>query len=85
MLTVTVLSKGRITIPKRIRECFGLRVGTTLALRVGGFDLVFRKVLSHDWGKMCGDYRGPSLNAGRKQERRKELIRDSKVVDSLVG
>ena len=72
MLTVTVSSKGQIAIPKEIRERLDIRAGTKLAL------YALRRALSSDWRQMQGAYKGPSLNAARKQERRKELLLDAK-------
>ncbi|MBI2679566.1 MAG: AbrB/MazE/SpoVT family DNA-binding domain-containing protein [Candidatus Solibacter usitatus] len=78
MLTVTVSSKGQIAIPKQIRERLDIREGTKLALYAEGRDLILRRALSPDWRQMQGAYKGPSLNEARKQERRKELLRDAK-------
>ena len=77
MLIVTVSSKGQIVIPQYLRERLGIRAGSKLGLYVEGRDVVLLRVPNQDWRQMRGAYKGPSLNIGRKQERRKELIRDS--------
>ena len=44
MPTVKVLSKGQITLPKHVREKFGIRVGDALVLEEGEGGIVLKKV-----------------------------------------
>lgn len=77
MLTVKVSSKGRIALPKPVRDQFGLRAGTELAIEVEGQEIVMRKILRPDWRGLRGAFQGPSLTAARTEERREELRRDA--------
>jgi len=76
--TITVSSKGQIAIPKEFREQLNIREGTKLALRTDGQELILRKASSSDWRQMRGAFKGPSLVAARRRERRQELEREAK-------
>lgn len=78
MTTITVSSKGQIAIPKKFREQFDIREGTKLALSTEGQDLILRKASGSDWRQMRGAFKGQSLVAARRHERKEELERESK-------
>lgn len=78
MAVITVSSKGQIAIPKEFRDKLGLEQGTKLSLRAEGQELILRKAFESGWRQMRGAFRGPSLVAARRKERREELKREAK-------
>lgn len=78
MSVITVSSKGQIAIPKEFRDKLRIGQGTKLSLRAEGQELILRKAFGSDWRQMRGAFKGPSLTAARRQERREELKREAK-------
>ena len=72
MDTVTVSSKGQISIPKRTRERLGIREGTRLRVHEEGSRLVLEKDLA-DWRLLRGLAAGVNLLADLKHEKKNEL------------
>ncbi len=62
MPTVKVLPKGQITLPKQVRERFGIRVGDALVLEEGRDGIVLKK------GKTIFDFAGTLPNLGMSVE-----------------
>jgi len=58
MQAVKVLPKGQITLPKKIREKLGIKVGDALLLEEGKEGIVLKK------GKTIFDYAGTLPNLG---------------------
>jgi len=58
MQAVKVLPKGQITLPKKIREKLGIKVGDALVLEEGIEGIVLKK------GKTIFDYAGTLPNLG---------------------
>jgi AbrB family looped-hinge helix DNA binding protein len=76
METVSVSSKGQISIPKATRERLGIREGTRLKLREEGSRIVLEKDLG-DWRSLRGLAAGVDLLAARRSEKDEELRRES--------
>lgn len=66
MKVVKMLSKGRITLPKEVREDMGLRVGDTLLLEESHGEIVLKK------GKTIFDYAGALPSLGMTVEEMRE-------------
>ena len=66
MKAVKILPKGRITLPKEVREDMGLRVGDTLLLEESRGEIVLKK------GKTIFDYAGVLPNLGMTIEEMRE-------------
>jgi AbrB family looped-hinge helix DNA binding protein len=65
----TVSSKGQIVIPADLREDFGIRPGTRVAIRREGDALVLQPVTAEFVKKVAGSYKGKtSMVAARKRE-----------------
>ncbi len=77
-LTARVSSKGRVTIPKPIREQLGLKAGTNLAVRVEGGEVVPRKVAADYWRQWQGRFEGTPLLEDLAEERRRARERDAR-------
>ena len=77
-LTARVSSKGRIAIPKPIRDQLGLKAGTDLAVRVEGGEVVLRKVAVDSWRQWEGRFEGTPLLEDLAEERRRERERDAR-------
>ena len=58
MQAVKVLPKGQITLPKKMREKLGIKVGDALVLEEGREGIVLKK------GKTIFDYAGTLPNLG---------------------
>jgi len=58
MQSVKVLPKGQITLPRKIREKLGIKVGDALVLEEGKEGIVLKK------GKTLFDYAGSLPNLG---------------------
>ena len=56
MPVVKILSKGQITLPKKIREAMNIKEGDTLLVEKSGREIVMRK------GKTIFDYAGTLPN-----------------------
>jgi AbrB family looped-hinge helix DNA binding protein len=71
MEKVTVSSKGRIVIPKTVRDALNLSAGSRLTLEVRGHDIVLTKESS--WRRLGGSGSGQDLMSAfavfKKQER----------------
>ena len=65
----TVSSKGQIVIPADLREDFGIRPGTRVAIRREGDALVLQPVTAEFVEKVAGSYKGKtSMVAARERE-----------------
>ena len=62
MPVVKVLPKGQITLPKKVREKLGIKVGDALVLEEGKGGIVLKK------GKTVFDYAGTLPNLGMSVE-----------------
>ena len=76
MVTVRISSKGKIAIPKAIREEVGLEEGTELAIEIAGQDLIMRKVPSGSWRRWRGVLKGTNALEELEREHREEIERD---------
>jgi AbrB family looped-hinge helix DNA binding protein len=76
--TARVSSKGRISIPKRLREKLGLDGGTDVALREEDGTLILRKVSRQSWRRWEGRLAGSRILEDLAGERRRERRRDAK-------
>ena len=66
-------SRGRITIPKQVREALGIEPGDPLEFEVRGGECVIRKKLpSMDWSQFIG-----ALSDGRSTD---EIMRELRPV-----
>lgn len=66
MVTVSVTSKGQVTIPKRVREALGITVGSKVDFELDGagarLKLVKRRMPSRvEDGPSILDYQGPRI------------------------
>jgi AbrB family looped-hinge helix DNA binding protein len=77
METLTVSSKGQISIPKALREKLNLRKGSRLSIRVDRERIILSKAA--DWRSMRGMAAGAGLleahRADKEQERQRERRR----------
>jgi len=76
MQAVKVLPKGQITLPKKVRDKMGIRVGDALVLEEGKDKIVLKK------GKTIFDYAGTLPNLGMSveemiEEATKEVAKES--------
>jgi AbrB family looped-hinge helix DNA binding protein len=80
METITVSSKGRIAIPKSVRDALNLSEGARLTLQVRGQEIVLSKEPA--WRKLRGAAADRDLMstfaAFKKQEREREDSRSSR-------
>jgi len=66
MVSVKVLPKGQITLPKEVRQKLNIQVGDTLLLDADGEQVVFRR------GKTIFDFKGTLPNLGLTVEEIRE-------------
>ena len=79
MTKATISSKGRIAIPKAVRERLNLKAGTEISIDVQDDALVVKRLAKNfpDWRKMQGMVReGESLTHALEAEHRAEIARD---------
>jgi AbrB family looped-hinge helix DNA binding protein len=79
MTKATISSKGRIVIPKAVRERLNVKAGTEVSIDVQGEALVMKKTVpGHpDWRTMPGMFRGADLLKDLTDERAAEISSDS--------
>ena len=85
MARATISTKGRIAIPKAVRERLNLKAGTLVSIDVQGESLVLRRVVPNqpDWRAMQGMVReGESLTQALEAEHRAEIARDNARLQS---
>jgi AbrB family looped-hinge helix DNA binding protein len=75
-VSVTVSSKGHITIPKAVREEMGLTEGAKLNLSIQGQTLVLRRQRLNDWRSWRGKFKGVPLDRDLAEDHRREIERD---------
>ena len=77
MKVVKVLSKGQITLPKKIRESLHIKEGDTLLIEKKGGDIILKK------GKTIFDYAGTLPNLGISIEEMREKAIEEAVRDRV--
>jgi len=77
MKVVKVLSKGQITLPKKIRESLHIKEGDTLLIEKKGGDIILKK------GKTIFDYAGTLPNLGISIEEMREKAIEKAVRDRV--
>jgi AbrB family looped-hinge helix DNA binding protein len=85
MIRATISTKGRIAIPKAVRERLHLKAGTLVSIDVQGESLVLRRVVPNqpDWRTMQGMVReGDSLTRALEAEHRAEIAHDNARLQS---
>lgn len=78
MLRAIVSSRGRVAIPKAVRDQLGLGEGTSLTVRVEGDEVILRKALAGSWREWDGRLKGSDLLGDLARSWRRELARDRK-------
>ena len=87
MIKATISSRGRIAIPKAIRQRLKLKAGTQVSIDVQGESLVLKRLVKEypDWRTMEGMFRGgPSLTAVLIEERAWEKAYDEARVETTA-
>jgi AbrB family looped-hinge helix DNA binding protein len=79
MTIATISSKGRIAIPKAVRERLNLKAGMEVSIDVQGEALVVKRLVRNypDWHTMRGMFRGPDLLQDLTDDRAAEIARDN--------
>lgn len=77
MLSVKVLPKGQITLPKQIRTDLCIHVGDTLVLEERAEKVILKK------GKTLFDYAGTLSNPGMSIDEMRERAIDAEANDNV--
>jgi AbrB family looped-hinge helix DNA binding protein len=76
MLKARISSRGRMLVPKAVREQLGWGEGAGLIVCVKGDEVILRKAPSRSWRAWEGSLQGSGLLALWARSRREELARD---------
>lgn len=71
-LTIRMSSRGRVVLPKPIRDRMGLGEGTDVAVSIHGKDVILRKIHPYAWRRWEGRLKGAPLLEDLAAERRRE-------------
>ena len=83
-MTTTITAKGQITIPKKIRERFNLRVGDELEFDESAPTLTARRVVNHkQWLDAIGEWQDASSEALADHPWAKKS--SDEIIDDLRG
>lgn len=75
MLKAKLSSKGRITIPKAVREKLDLREGTRVSILVQGQNVILRKIVPRHWRRWAGRFPNSGMLEALQREHRDEVLR----------
>jgi AbrB family looped-hinge helix DNA binding protein len=66
MLKARLSSRGRLALPKQVRDQLGLAEGDCLCVRVEGDEVILRKAVTGNWREWEGRFKGSDLLGDRK-------------------
>ena len=76
MKLIKLSSKGRVVLPKDIREALGLSTGTILKVSCQGQQIVLEPVATSMIDRLYGKFAGASFLNDLKVEQQQEIQRD---------
>src|ERR1035441_7344064 len=76
MLKAHLSSRGRLALPKQVRDQLGLGEGDCLSVLVEGDEVILRKAVTGNWREWEGRFKGSGLLGDLARNRRIELAND---------